>query len=89
MKVVIVANKPVMNYIMACITLFDGGEIELTLRAREKAISKAVETVQILQRSFFRDLEVSDIRIGSDELREEGKIIHLPFIEIELKRGRP
>ncbi|RKY57614.1 MAG: RNA-binding protein, partial [Candidatus Latescibacterota bacterium] len=72
---VIVGSKPVMNYVMACVTILDEGERELVLRARGSAISKAVETVQILRRSFYKDIEVSDIKIGSDEFEAGGRIV--------------
>ena len=86
MKMVIVGSKPLMNYVMACVTIFDEGERELVLRARGSAISKAVETVQILRRGFYKDIEVSGIRIGSDELEGRDGIVRLPFIEIGLRR---
>ena len=86
MRMVIVGSKPVMNYVMACVTILDEGERELVLRARGSAISKAVETVQILRRSFYKDIEVSSIKIGSDEFEAGGRIVRSPFIEIGLKR---
>ena len=86
MRMVIVGSKPVMNYVTACVTILDEGERELVLRARGSAISKAVETVQILRRSFYKDIEVSDIKIGSDEFEAGGRIVRSSFIEIRLRR---
>ena len=45
---VLIGNKPVMNYVLACITLFHGGAKEVNVKARGKSISRAVDVVEVV-----------------------------------------
>ena len=71
---VLIGRKPVMNYVLACITLFHGGADEIYVKARGRAISRAVDVVEVVRRRFMPDLQVKNIGIGTDQLppREEG-----------------
>ena len=70
---VIMGVKPIMNYVVACITLFNEGNESIRIRARGKHINKAVDTVELLRRIFLRDLVVRKTRIGTDLLtRDDG-----------------
>jgi len=44
---VFVGNKPVMNYVLAVVTQFNNGAKEVSIKARGKAISRAVDTAEI------------------------------------------
>jgi len=44
---VLIGRKPVMNYVLACITLFHGGAKEVSIKARGRAISRAVDVAEI------------------------------------------
>ena len=44
---VFVGNKPVMNYVLAVVTQFNNGASEVAIKARGKAISRAVDTAEI------------------------------------------
>lgn len=84
---VVVGEKPVRNYVVACITLFNAGIKTVRVRARGKHISRAVDTVELLRRVFIKDLSVKEIKIGTDELvNEEGKDVGVPTIEIILTK---
>jgi len=37
---VLIGRKPVMNYVLACITLFHSGAKEVSIKARGRAISE-------------------------------------------------
>ncbi|MDO9044707.1 MAG: RNA-binding protein, partial [Methanobacteriaceae archaeon] len=41
-NVVYIGNKPVMNYVLAVVTQMNGGSNEVVLKARGRAISRAV-----------------------------------------------
>jgi DNA-binding protein len=71
---VLIGRKPVMNYVLACITLFHGGADEIYVKARGRAISRAVDVVEVVRRRFMPDVAVKNIGIGTDQLppREEG-----------------
>jgi len=80
---VIMGIKPVMNYVVACLTLFNDGNDTVRIRARGKHINKAVDTVQLLKRVFLRDLNVVKTMIGTDLLiRDDGNEAKVSTIEI-------
>jgi len=77
--------KPIMNYVVACLTLFNDGSETVLVRARGKHISKAVDMVQLLRRVFLKDAVVKDIKVGTDTLtRDDGKEAQISIIEITL-----
>ena len=83
---VIVGTKPTMNYVVACITLFNSGRPHLSVRARGRNISKAVEVVEMLRRVFVKDAEVGDIKLGTDvHTLPYGKEVSVSTIEIVVK----
>lgn len=86
---VIVGGKPIMNYIVACITLLNAGRSEIKVRARGKNISKAVNVVEMLRRVFVKDLEIKNIEIGTDVLKDEtGNERSISTISITLQHGK-
>ena len=86
-NVVLIGRKPVMNYVVACITFFNRGENEVTVKARGRAISRAVDTIELLRRAFVKDLEVKDINIDTEELQqEEGGTRNVSTLEITVAK---
>ena len=84
---VLIGRKPVMNYVLACITLFHSGSKEVSIKARGRAISRAVDVVQVLQRRFYKDLKIADIKLGTQELTgPNNQPVSVSTIEILLKR---
>ena len=80
---VFIGRKPVMNYVVACLTFFNAGGKEVTVKARGRAISRAVDTIELLRRAFVKDASVKDISIGTEEVaREEGRRSNVSTIEI-------
>ncbi len=63
---VIIGRKPVMTYVTACLTLFHQGYPEVEIRARGKAISKAVDVVATLKNCFMKDLLIKKVIIGTE-----------------------
>jgi DNA-binding protein len=86
---VLIGNKPVMNYVLACITLFHGGAKEINVKARGRSISRAVDVVEVVRRKFIQDVKVKKIGIGTQQMapREEGgSPSNVSTIEIWLER---
>ncbi|MGB9740977.1 MAG: DNA-binding protein Alba [Candidatus Bathyarchaeia archaeon] len=86
---VLVGNKPVMNYVLACITLFHGGAKEVNIKARGRSISRAVDVVEVVRRRFLPDVKVKKVGIGTQSMapREEGGTpTNVSTIEITLER---
>lgn len=67
--IVFVGSKPPMSYVMAIITsLSTSNAKEITLKARGRAITTAVDTAEITRNRFIKDLKVSKISIGTEEM---------------------
>ncbi len=75
-----------MNYVIACVTLFNSGATNVILRARGQAINNTVEIVELL-RKFQKNLTVKDIQIGSEDItRPDGTKSNISTIEITLAK---
>jgi len=86
---VLIGTKPVMNYVLACITLFHGGAKEVSVKARGRSISRAVDVVEVVRRRFLPDVKVKKIGIGTQQMapREEGgSPSNVSTIEVWLER---
>jgi len=86
-NVVFIGIKPVMNYVLAVITQFNMGSDEVTLKARGKAISRAVDVAEIVRNRFLQSLKVKSISIGTEELQAESGTINVSTMEITLGKG--
>lgn len=78
-----------MNYVLACITLFHGGAKEINVKARGRSISRAIDVVEVVRRRFLPEVKVKSVGIGTDQLapREEGSpTSNVSTIEITLLR---
>ncbi|MFP3985695.1 MAG: DNA-binding protein Alba [Candidatus Bathyarchaeia archaeon] len=88
-NVVYVGNKPPMSYVMAVITAFNMSDTdEVVLKARGRAISTAVDVVEITRNRFFKDAQIHSIGIGTEEVapREGGNPRNVSTMEITLKK---
>jgi DNA-binding protein len=82
-----IGKKPIMNYVTACVTLFNSGNGDVMVRARGQAIEKAIDTVQMLKRSFLKDAKIVSINLGSEDVtRFDGTRGNISIIEITLSR---
>jgi len=88
-NVVYVGRKPTMSYVLAIITSFTGSNAkEVTLKARGRAITTAVDAAEITRHRFMKDLNVDKITIGTEEIKqEEGGTRNVSTIEITLTSG--
>lgn len=89
-RIVFVGNKMPMDYVMAVMTgLSSDNTKEITLKARGQAITTAVDTAEITRNRFIKDLKVTRIAIGTEQMppREgENKPRMVSTIEITLKK---
>jgi DNA-binding protein len=82
-----VGTKPAMSYVLAVITHFNSPEIKkVSLKARGRAITTAVDTAEIVRRKFLKDLKVDKIAIGTEALQREDGTKNVSTMEINLKR---
>lgn len=84
---VYVGNKPTMNYVLAVTTQFNSNSKEVIIKARGKAISRAVDVAEIVRNRFNTDTKVKDIKISTEEIKTgEGGTINVSSIEITLTK---
>ena len=84
-NVIYVGNKPPMSYVLAVVTQFNGGSDEVIIKARGRAISRAVDTAEITRNRFVTNAKVKDIKIGTESItNEEGRSSNVSSIEISL-----
>jgi DNA-binding protein len=84
---VYVGKKNVMSYVLAVVTLFNKGEKEVRIMSRGRAISKAVDIAEITKNRFMPETNVSDIKIGTEEMTtKEGNKTNVSTIEITMKK---
>lgn len=85
-NVVLVGKKPVMNYVMAILALLNQGIDEIIVKARGRAINKAVDAVEIVRNKLLSDkVEVKDIKIGSQVVQSQERTSRVSTIEITLR----
>jgi DNA-binding protein len=65
---VFIGRKPIMNYVLACITLFQSGTNEVNIKARGRAVSRAIDVAEIVRRRFIKDAKIKDVKIGTEQL---------------------
>jgi DNA-binding protein len=86
--VVFIGKKPIMSYVTACITFFNRGEDQVVVKARGRAISRAVDTVELLRRAFIKNLKIKRINIDTEELeRVEGQKSNVSTMEIAIAKA--
>ena len=90
-NIVYIGRNPPMTYVLAILTGFSSSKTgEVVLKARGRAITTAVDAAEITRRRFMKELSVSNIAVGTEELpREGGGTRAVSTIEITLKRSLP
>jgi DNA-binding protein len=86
-NVIYVGNKPPMSYVLAVVTQFNSGSAEVVIKARGRAISRAVDAAEITRNRFVTDAKIKEIRIGTESItNEEGRTSNVSSIEISLSK---
>ena len=84
---VFIGGKETMNYVQAVMMQFNSGSDEVVIKARGRAISKAVDVAEITRQRFMEDTEITDIITETEELdNDEGGTVNVSSIEITLSK---
>jgi len=84
---IFVGQKPVMSYVTAIIMGLTPSNKEVVLKARGRAISKAVDVVEVARRRFFEGkLVVKEVLIGTEVLGQENERRNVSTMEIKLEK---
>lgn len=88
-NIVYIGRKPTMNYVLAVMTNFNSSDMkDVTIKARGQAITTAVDVAEIVKRRYMKDLNVSDITIGTEEIQQqEGGTRNVSTIETGIVRS--
>ena len=85
--IIFVGKKPPMAYVLAVLTYLNSGNNSVIIKARGNTISTAVDVSQIVTHRFSKDIKVSKVEIGTEELEDkEHKKRNVSFISIEMHK---
>ena len=87
-NIVYIGSKPIMNYVTAILTSFRDNPEGVVVKARGRAISSAVDAVEVARSRFMNDL-TSTVTIGTEQMPgdEEGRTRNVSTIEITLRKS--
>ena len=82
-----IGKKGTMSYVLAVITQFNQGATEVTIKARGKTITKAVDVAEIVKNKFMNAVKIDKIDISTEEITTENNTpMKVSAIEILLKK---
>ncbi|MFH0836556.1 MAG: DNA-binding protein Alba [Candidatus Aenigmatarchaeota archaeon] len=70
-NVVLIGKKPTMAYVMAVVTQFGTGQTEIHIKARGRAISKAVDVAEVVRNKFIKDAKIKEIAIATEQIETD------------------
>ena len=82
-----IGAKPTMNYVLALITQFHGNINSVTVKARGKSITKAVDVVEIARSKFLKEIKPTEILIKTEEMKTESGTRSVSAIEIKVEKS--
>jgi DNA-binding protein len=86
---VIVGQKPPMNYVVACLSVFNSGVTYVRIKARGQAICRAIETITLLRKAFVKNLVIKNISIDTQEFpRLDRRNMRVSTIDIVLSKPK-
>ncbi len=84
---VFIGKKGTMAYVLAVMTQFTNGAKIVTVKARGRAISKAVDVAEIVRNRSESKTSIVSIDVATEEVEtEEGRPLKVSTIEIKLKK---
>lgn len=85
-NVVFIGKKGIMAYVLAVVTQFNNGYKDVIIKARGRAISRAVDVAEIVRQRFVTDIDIRDIKIATEEIQGDEGNIKVSAIEITLSK---
>jgi DNA-binding protein len=86
-NIVYIGNKPVMNYVLAVVTQVNNGKNEVILKARGRAINRAVDVAEIATNRFVPDAKIGEIKTATEEIENaDGKVTNVSTITIPINK---
>ncbi len=86
-NIVFVGKKGTMAYVLAVVTQINQGAKIIQIKARGRAISRAVDVAEIVKNKFVANSKIDNINISTEEIKtEEGTPLKVSAIEITLSK---
>jgi DNA-binding protein len=83
-----IGSKPILAYVTAVVTSLSPNPTASRSWPGGRAISSAVDVVEVTKRSFLTDIVVDSIDIGTERLGEAGVERNVSTISINLSRPK-
>ncbi|RLJ06599.1 MAG: DNA-binding protein Alba [Candidatus Aenigmatarchaeota archaeon] len=85
-NVILVGKKPTMAYVLAAMTQFTDGKTEVHIKARGRAISRAVDVAEVLKNRFAQGVKC-EVNIGTEEVKgKDDQTLRVSTIDIILRK---
>lgn len=82
-----IGKKATMNYVLAVVSQLNAGSDHVCIKARGRAISRAVDVAEIVRNRFVQDLTYKDVKIATETLPgQNGASANVSSIEIYLSK---
>lgn len=82
---VYIGKKPTMNYVLAVVSQVNAGHDDVCIKARGRAISRAVDVAEIVRNRFVHELGYKEVKISTESLPgQDGGSANVSSIEIYL-----
>ncbi|MBI3588398.1 DNA-binding protein Alba [Candidatus Micrarchaeota archaeon] len=82
-----IGKKNAMSYVLAVITQFNAGAREVRVKARGRAISRAVDVTQIVKNRFMPSAQIAGVDLSTEEVQsEDGSVSKVSSMEVRLTR---
>ena len=86
-SIIFVGRKPTMNYVLAIVTQFNNSDIKkIVIKARGKAISKAVDIAESTKHKFIQTAAYESIKLDTETLEGENGPSNVSSIEIVITK---
>ncbi len=84
---VYIGKKATMNYVLAVVSQVNAGNDNVCIKARGRAISRAVDVAEIVRNRFIQGLAYKEVKIATESLPgHDGGNANVSSIEIYLER---
>lgn len=86
---VFIGNKPIMSYVTSAVMQLKNSSPEVTIKARGKFISKAVDVAEVVRKRFLKEhnLQIKNIEINTEEYTQNDKQIKVSTIDITINKS--
>lgn len=84
---VYIGSKETMAYVMAVVTQFNQESDEVIIKARGRAISKAVDVAEITRNKFLQEVGIKDIVTDTEKIEQEDEDRTVNVSSIEITMG--